>query len=137
MLNKFLVLGFVSVYSLIATLTMQGSVHIFASNSGGQLEQIPSEPNDFPGSDPDAVKVEVTSANEVSTGTYHIRGVITNVGNTDLEFVRVTGLLYDNDNKTVGVTSCCYTEPSTIEAGRTATFDSFAQEDEISGNPTS
>lgn len=112
-------------------------MYIYASTSGGQLDQIPSEPTDFPGSDPSAVKVEVTSANEASTGSYHIRGVITNVGSTNLELVRVTALLYDNDNKTVGVTSCCYTDPRTIEPGRTASFDSFAQEEEVSGTPTS
>lgn len=138
MLDKYLSFGLFSVLALIASSSGAGSVYIFASNSGGgQLEQIPSEPTDFPGSDPNAIKSEVTSANRASTGSYHIRGVITNLGNTDLEFVRVTGLLYDNDNKTVGVTSCCYTDPSTIEPGRTASFDSFADEDEVSGTPSS
>jgi hypothetical protein len=85
-------------------------MHLYASTSGGQLDQIPSEPTDFLDSDSSTVKVEVTSANRASTGTYNIRGAITNLGSTDLEYVKVTGLLYDDDNKTVGVTSCCYTD---------------------------
>lgn len=89
------------------------------------------------GSDPTAVQVDVTSANRDYTGSYHIRGAVKNLGDIDLEFVRVTGFFYDKDNQTVGVTSCCYTDPSTIETGRTATFDSFAQDDEFSGTPTS
>lgn len=94
-------------------------------------------PTDFPGGDPNAVKVEVTSANEASTGSYHVRGIITNLGSTELESVKVTALFYDNGNKTVGVTTCCSTDPRTVEPGRTASFDSFAQEDEVSGTPTS
>lgn len=114
------------------------NVQIFGSKTGNQLEQIPSEPTDFPASDPSAVQVDVTSANEDSTtGSYHVRGAIKNLGNNNLEFVKVTGLFYDDDNKTVGVTSCCHTDPNTIEPGRTATFDSFAQEEEVSGIPMS
>lgn len=37
----------------------------------------------------------------------------------------------------VGVTTCCYADPSDIEPGHTSTFDSFAQKDEISGTPSS
>ena len=58
-------------------------------------------------------------------------------GSTELESVKVTALFYDNGNKTVGVTTCCSTDPRTVEPGRTASFDSFAQEDEVSGTPTS
>jgi|SRR5687768_15094128 hypothetical protein len=135
-MNEHLSVMFLSFLGLIASST-GANTYIFASSSGGQLDQISSVPTDFPGSDPSAIKVEVTSANEASTGSYHIRGVITNLGSADLESVRVTALLYDNDNKTVGVTSCCYTDPSDVEAGRTASFDSFAQEEEVSGTPTS
>ena len=131
------ILSLVGVFILTVIVTPNSDVQTFASKSGNQLEQIPSEPTDFPGSDPSAIQVDVTSASESSIGSYHIRGAIKNLGDIDLEGVRVTGFFYDDDNKTVGVTSCCSTDPSTIEPGRTATFDSFAQEEEVSGIPTS
>jgi len=104
---------------------------------GGQLVQIPSQPTDFPGGNPSAVELAVTTAQEDSIGSYHVRGTIKNLGSSNLEFVKVTGIFYDSNHKTVGVTTCCYTDPNTIEPGRTASFDSFAQADEVSGIPTS
>lgn len=44
---------------------------------------------------------------------------------------------YDDNNQTVGVTSCCYANPTDIEAGHTATFDSFAMKDDVSSTPKS
>ena len=119
------------------TVILTNEMQTFASKSEGQLKQIPSEPTDFPGSNPDAVQVDVASANKDSIGAYHVRGTIKNLGDSNLEFVKVTGIFYDTDNKTVGVTTCCYTDPDSIEPGRTASFDSFAQEIEVSGTPTS
>lgn len=84
------------------------------------------------------VELVVTTANQDSTtGSYHVRGTIKNLGENNLEYVSVTGIFYENDNKTVGVSTCCYTDPNTIEPGRTASFDSFAQEEEVSSTPTS
>lgn len=107
------------------------------SLSGSQLVQIPSQPTDFPGGNHNTVELIVTTANRDSIGSYHVRGTIKNLGGSNLEFVKVTGIFYDSNQKTVGVTTCCYTDPNTIQPGRTASFDSFAQEDEVSGIPTS
>ena len=102
------------VFGLLAFVNALNDMQVFASKQSNQLKQIPSEPTDYPGSDPNAVKVDVSSANKDSIGNYHIRGAIKNLDNIDLEFVRVTGFFYDNDNQTVGVTSCCYSDPSNI-----------------------
>ena len=58
------------------------------------------------------------------------------MGEETLQYVKVTAHFYDSENQTVGVTSCCYTEPSDIDPKHTATFDSFAQENEMSGDAT-
>jgi hypothetical protein len=60
-----------------------------------------------------------------------------NLGEEALQYVKVTGHFYDSNNQTIGVTSCCYTDPTDIEPRHTATFDSFAQKNEISGKPES
>lgn len=103
----------------------------FAAN----LEQIPSEAADFPGNDDKAVEVQVTVAKKDSIGDYHVKGSIKNLGPETLQFVRVTGHFVDDKNQTVGVTSCCYAEPTDIEPGHTATFDSFVQKDDVSATP--
>ena len=109
----------------------------FATKSGSGLNQIPSEPTDFPSNDPNAIEIHVIGAKKDSQGDYYVKGEIKNLSNNTLEVARVTGHFYDNDNQTVGVTSCCYTEPSDIEPGHTAIFDSFALKDDMSGTPTS
>jgi len=105
------------------------------SADSGNLKQIPSESTDFPGNDVNAIEVHVTVAKKDSIGSYHIKGEIKNLGQDTLQYVQVTGHFFDDNNQTVGVTSCCYTEPSDIEAGHTATFDSFAVKDDVSGKP--
>jgi hypothetical protein len=42
----------------------------------------------------------------------------------------VTGHFFDVNNQTVGVTMCCYTNPTDIGPGGIATFDSFISEDD-------
>lgn len=109
---------------------------IFAKKSAGKgLNQIPSEATDYPDDEPNAVEVHVTMAKKDILGDYHVKGEIKNLGEESLQYVRVTGHFYDSENQTVGVTSCCYTDPTDIEPGHTATFDSFAQKDEMSGDP--
>ena len=109
----------------------------FETFASSNLKQIQSETTDFPGSDPSAVEVQVTVAKKDTLGDYHVKGSIKNLGEAPLQYVMVTGHFLDESNKTVGVTSCCYTTPSDIEAGRTATFDSFVMKDDISDIPTS
>jgi hypothetical protein len=46
---------------------------------------------------------------------------------------QVVGHFYYNNNQEIGVTGC-YTCPSDIEPGHTATFDSFFNADDMSGN---
>ena len=78
----------------------------------------------------------MTTANKDSIGNYHVRGEIKNLGEETLQYVRVTAHFYDSENQTVGVTSCCYTTPTDIDPKHTATFDSFAQENEMAGDAT-
>jgi hypothetical protein len=110
--------------------TVKGSKH-------SRLIQIPSVATDFPDNDQRAIEVHVTSAKKDIIGSYHIVGEIKNLSNDTLQFVQVTGHLYDANGQPVGVTTCCYATPSDIEPGHTSTFDSFAQKDQISGKPTS
>lgn len=73
------------------------------------------------------MEIQVTVVKKDTIGDYHVKGSIKYLGETTLQFVRVTGHFLNDNNQTVGVTSCCYTEPTDIEAGRTATFDSFVR----------
>ena len=109
--------------------TVKGSKH-------GGLIQIPSVATDFPGNDQSAIEVHVTSAKKDIIGDYHIVGEIKNLNKDTLQFVQVTGHLYDANGQPIGVTTCCYATPSDIEPGHTSTFDSFVQKDHISGKPT-
>jgi hypothetical protein len=117
----------------------RGGHHSSQSGSKGKnLAQILSKPTDFPDNDVNAIQVYVTSANKDIIGAYHVRGEIKNLSNdTTLQFVKVTAHLYDGSGQPVAVTTCCYADPHDIEPGHTSTFDSFAQEDVISGTPTS
>jgi len=117
--------------------TFDSNDEIFAAKSGKGLKQIPSESTDFPGDDPNVVKVDVTTAKKDIIGDYHVKGEIKNLGNDSLNYVQVTAHFYDNNNQTVGLTTCCYANPSDIEPGHTSTFDSFAQKDDMSGTPNS
>lgn len=105
--------------------------------ASSNLKQIPSEVTDFPGNNQKAVDVQVTVAKEDSLGDYHVKGSIKNIGPDTLQFVKVTGFFLNDNNQTVGVTSCCYADPTDIEAGRTGTFDSFVEKDDLSDTPTS
>jgi len=107
---------------------------IFATSN---LKQIPSEATDFPGNNKDAVEVQVTVAKKDTLGDYHVKGSIKNLNPNTLQFVKVTGHFIDDNNRTVGVTSCCYAEPHDIEADHTATFDSFVVKEDLSSTPTS
>jgi hypothetical protein len=65
----------------------------FGSRGGGRssiLQQIPSKPTDFPGNNARAIQFHVASANKDTIGDYHVRGVVTNNGNTRLTSVKVT-----------------------------------------------
>ncbi len=59
-----------------------------------------SEPTDFPNNDRNAVEVHVTCAKKDSIGSYHVRGEIKNLSNDTLQFVKVTGHLYDAKYRT-------------------------------------
>jgi hypothetical protein len=105
--------------------------------ASSSLAQIPSEKTDFPNDNSSPVEVNVISAKKDIIGSYHVRGEIRNVGNDTLQFVKVTAHFYDADNQPVGATSCCYADPSNIEAGHTSVFDSFAMKDTLSAIPSS
>ena len=85
--------------------------------SNYELTRIPSKSTDFPGNNPSAKKHVI--------GSYHVIGEITNNGNSTIQNVTVTAHFFDANNGLVGVSTCCYTTPISIEPGHTATFDSF------------
>lgn len=123
---------------MISTLVVPTA--IIASNSQSiwtkwTIEQIPSKETDYPGNNPNLIKSDVTSANKDSLGHYLIIGVVKNLGNSTLRDVMVTVHFFDDNNQTVGVTECCYTNPTDIGPGNRATFDSFINEDDTSGIP--
>jgi hypothetical protein len=105
------------------------------AKSGKGLKQMASAETDDPDDNPNAVEVHTTTAKKDILGDYHIKGEIKNLGKEALQYVKVTGHFYDSNNQIVGITSCCYTDPTEIEPGHTATFDSFAEKDEFSGKP--
>jgi hypothetical protein len=109
----------------------------FAEAKSGGLKQIPSETTDFPNDDANAVKVDVTTAKKDILGAYHVKGEIKNLSPDPLTYVMVTAHFYDANNQTVGVSTCCYANPTDIEPNHTSTFDSFAQKDDMSGTPKS
>ena len=60
-----------------------------------------------------------------------------NNGNTTLNSVMVTVHFYDANCQLVFDSLCCCTNPTNIDPRHTATFDSFAMANEISGEPVS
>jgi len=106
-------------------------------SKSSDLKQLLSEATDFPGDDPNAVDVHVTSAKKDSIGDYHVIGEIKNLSQDPLTYVKVTAHFYDSDNQTVGITTCCYADPTDIEPNHTSTFDSFADSKEMLGTPKS
>lgn len=109
----------------------------FAPNSSGKgLEQIPSEPTDFPGDDPNVVRVDLATVEKDIIGDYPFRGEIKNLGDTALTSVKINVHFFDDNNQTVGTTTC-YVDPTDIEPGHTSTFDAFAMKDQMSGTPKS
>ena len=125
------------VFTVLTITNSQNISQIFAAKSGSGLKQIPSEPTDFPNDNSSAIKVDVTTAKKDIIGAYHVKGEIKNLGQDSLNYVQVIAHFYDSANQTVGVTSCCYANPTDIEPGHTATFDSFATKDDMSGTPKS
>ncbi|MBC8157062.1 hypothetical protein H7X64_02730 [Armatimonadetes bacterium] len=120
--------------SIIFLILLSSIVILFApveTIATSNLKQIPSEATDFPGNNQEAVEIQVTVAKKDTIGDYHMKG------ETTLQFVRVTGHFLNDNNQTVGVTSCCYTEPTDIESGHTGTFDSFVGKEDLSETPNS
>jgi len=52
----------------------------------------------------------------------HIVGVVKNTGNRNVGFIKIVGTFYDFNEKVI-FTSFVYTEPKTIDSGKTARFD--------------
>jgi hypothetical protein len=85
----------------------------------------------------DLLCAHVTSANKDIAGSYHVRDEITNNCNTTLNSVMVTIHFYGANGQLVADSLCCFTTPINIDPSHTATFDSFAMANEISGEPVS
>jgi hypothetical protein len=119
------------------THSSRGSSNYVGGSSSFELTQIPSKATDFPGNDQSKIQVHITSAKKDIIGSYHVMGELTNNGNSTIHNVMVTAHFYDANNGLVGVSTCCYTTPISIEPGHTATFDSFVQKSDYSGTPVS
>jgi hypothetical protein len=55
-------------------------------------------------------------------GSLHVVGVVKNTGNQNVGFIKIVGTFYDT-NEEVIFTSFVYTEPKTLDLGKTARFD--------------
>ncbi|MDN5868961.1 MAG: FxLYD domain-containing protein [Candidatus Nitrosocosmicus sp.] len=106
-----------------------------ASEESDVIIQITSEPTDFPGNNQDTLEILFTKATKNSNDAVHVIGSIKNVGQDTLRSVDVTAHFFDENNKTVGVTTCCYAEPSDMEPGHTSSFDSFSTAEQIVDEP--
>lgn len=98
---------------------------------------MPSNATDYPGNDPSVIQVHVTSAKKDIIGSYHVTGEITYKGNDTLNSVLVTVHFYDASGNLVAASTRCYTTPSNIDPGHTATYDIFVMSNEISAKPVS
>jgi Domain of unknown function (DUF202) len=47
-----------------------------------------------------------------ASGDYHVKGEITNIGKSMLNFVKVTVHFYDANGQLISDSSCCYTDPT-------------------------
>lgn len=107
-----------------------------STDQTNEIFQIPSEPTDFPGNNQDLVDILFVKANKDSIDNYHVLGSIKNVGTETLNSVRVTAHFFDKDLNPIGITTCCYADPSDIEPQHTSAFDSFVSADSMIGEPS-
>jgi hypothetical protein len=107
-----------------------------SSSSSIGLRQIASNKTDFPNNDPSMIQVHVTSAKKNILGDYELKGELTNIGNSSLQFVQITAHLYDATGQLIG-SDIGYTTPSSLDSQHTGTFDIFVTKDTISGTPSS
>lgn len=105
------------------------------SNNDNGIKQLPSRSTDFPHDDQNALDIEFAKSTNDNIDNYHVKGSIKNIGPDTLTYVKVTAHFYDKNNNPIGVTTCCYADPSNIEPGHTSSFDSFVSADDMNGNP--
>lgn len=113
------------------------SIPLANASPGSQnnITQIPSEATDFPGNNQQAIEILFTKASKSDNGDYHVKGSIKNIGENTLGAVKVTAQFFDENNKTIGITTCCNASPSDMEPGHTSSFDSFASINDMVGIP--
>lgn len=124
---------------LLTLLTSLLTIHyspVHASTESIEITQIPSEPTDYPGNNDDSLQMLFSKATIRDNDSVHVIGSLKNVGQQTLQGVEVTAHFFDADNNTVGVTTCCYADPSDIEPGHTSAFDSFSNSEQMAGEPT-
>lgn len=128
-----------TIFSFILSLVLITSTSHFlsanASTESDNIIQIPSEPTDFPGNNQDILEIMFAKATISSSDAVHVTGSIKNTGQNTLRYVDVTAHFFDENNKTVGVTTCCYADPEDIEPGHTSSFDSFSNAEQMIGEP--
>jgi hypothetical protein len=128
-----------SIGSILGSIVLlfSGSLVIANATSDAAIEvyRLPSEPTDFPGNDNSTLEVLFVNVIKNSIDDYHVIGSIKNVGDETLDYVKVTAHFFDEDLKPIGITTCCYADPSDIESQHTSAFDSFSSSDEMLGEP--
>lgn len=107
---------------------------VYASTES-EITQIPSELTDYPGNNNETLQILFSKATISDNDSVHVIGSIKNVGQQTLQSVDVTAHFFDADNNTVGVTTCCYADPSDIEPAHTSSFDSFSSSEQMLGEP--
>ncbi len=130
------VIIFLSLFLSVLYLT-SNSIPLANASPGLQnnITQIPSEVTDFPGNNQQAIEILFTKASKSDNGDYHVKGSIKNIGENTLGAVKVTAQFLDENNKTIGITTCCNASPSDMEPGHTSSFDSFASINDMVGIP--
>lgn len=120
---------------IISSLIAIHYLPVHASTESAEITQIPSEATDYTGNNNDALQILFSKATISDNDSLHVVGSVKNVGQQTLQSVKVTAHFFDADNNTVGVTTCCYADPSDIEPDHTSSFDSFSTLEEMAGDP--
>ncbi len=131
---KILCVTISQIFLLILFLSDTDFLMVNASSESTDIIQIPSEATDFPENNQETLEILFSKATS-SSDSVHVIGSIKNTGPNTLKYVDVTAHFFDENNQTVGVTTCCNADPKDIEPGHTSSFDSFSSSDQMSGEP--
>lgn len=105
------------------------------TTSTNRLLQIPSEPTDFPGNDPNLTDFRVLKANKNIINSYEITGEIINLSDKKLYYPKPIVYLFDKDNEPVGKITTGLVMTSEIPAQSSSTFRIYVNPSDLLGEP--